>query len=161
MITKHLIAIIFLMNMMLLACQPSDKALKAAVNEKLSMIPGISADVKNGVVTLSGEVSDEVAKSAAEDALKGMKGVKSIQDSIRIKVVMPLTPPVVHTPEELLKKALDSVYSVNGFNDITVVVTKDEIVLNGTAKRKQLNKAVQLAQRLANRKVTNEIKITK
>ncbi|PSL49078.1 BON domain-containing protein [Chitinophaga niastensis] len=88
------VALLMLMSVFLFACKPSDAKIKQAVNEKLSAIPGIVADVKNGVVTLSGEVSDEAAKAAAEEALRGVSGVKSVTDNITVKAEVPSTAPV-------------------------------------------------------------------
>ncbi|SEW06407.1 BON domain-containing protein [Chitinophaga arvensicola] len=161
MTTKTLaIASLIFMSTLLFACRPSDTELKKEVNEKLSLIPGITADVKNGVVILTGEVSDEVAKSAAEDALKDLKGVRAVQDSITVKAPVIAAPaPAVPNPDELLKKSLDSVYAANGFNNITVTISAGEVTLDGTAKRKQLRKIVQLAQQSGTKKVTNNIQI--
>lgn len=159
--TTKTLAIAFLLSIgtFLFACKPSDATLKAEVNEKLSLVPGITADVKNGVVILSGEVSDEVAKSAAEDALKGVRGIKSVQDNISVKAPLPPAAPVVTiNPDEILKKALDSVYAANGFTDITVTIANGEVTLDGTAKKKQLRKVMQIAQRSAAKKVTNHVK---
>jgi hypothetical protein len=158
--TKTLaIASILSIGAFIFACKPSDATLKAEVNEKLSLVPGITADVKNGVVILSGEVSDEVAKSAAEDALKGVRGVKSVQDNITVKVPLPPeAPPVAINPDEILKKALDSVYAANGFTDITVTIADGEVTLDGTAKKKQLRKVTQIAKQFAAKKVTNHVK---
>jgi len=161
MTTKTLaIASILSIGALMYACTPSDATLKEEVNERLSLVPGITADVKNGVVILSGEVSDEVAKSAAEDALKGIKGVKSIQDKITVKAPLPAAPPpaAVLSPDEMLKKRLDSVFAANGFNNIGVTVNSGEVTLEGAAKRKQLRKILQLAQQMAGKKVANNIK---
>ncbi|MGO4294129.1 BON domain-containing protein [Chitinophaga sp. RAB17] len=154
------IASIFFIGAFIFACKPSDATLKEEVNEKLSLVPGISADVKDGVVILTGEVSDEVAKSAAEDALKGVRGVKSVQDNITIKAPLPReTPPVAINPDEILKKSLDSVYAANGFTDITVTIANGEVTLDGSAKKKQLRKVMQIAQQSAAKKVTNNVKV--
>jgi hyperosmotically inducible protein len=157
------IASIISIGVFMFACTPSDETLKAEVNEKLSLVPGITADVKNGVVILSGEVSDEVAKSAAEDALKGVRGVKSVQDNITVKGPLPAAAaPVAVNPDEILKKTLDSTYAANGFSDITVTVANGEVTLDGAAKKKQVRKIMQLAQQTtAVKKVTNHLKTTK
>lgn len=80
----------------LFACQPSDTSVEQAVNEQLTATPGVSADVKDGAVTLSGEVSDEVTKMAAEDAVKGVSGVKSVTNNIMVQAAVP-PPPTVDT----------------------------------------------------------------
>jgi osmotically-inducible protein OsmY len=152
-------ALLIFMGVFFFACKPSDAELKKEVNEKLSLIPGITADVKNGVVTLSGEVSDEVAKSAAAEALRGMKGVKSVRDSITIKTTLPPPPLAPVNPDVILKKALDSTYAANGFNTVNVTVADGEVTLDGTAKRRQLRKVIQLAQQATTKKVVNNLQI--
>ena len=161
MTNKSLIASLCL-GVCLFACQPSDSALQKEVNEKLSLVPGITAEVKNGIVILSGEVSDEVAKSAAEDALRGVRGIKSVQDNITVKAPLPAASPpqtaAVADPDQLLKKKLDAVYAANGFTDITVTISAGEITLDGTAKKKQLRKVVRLAQQASDKKVVSHVK---
>ena len=77
----------------LFACQPSDSNVQQSVNEKLTATPGVSAEVKEGVVTLSGEVPDEAAKMAAEDAVKGVSGVKAVTNNIMVQAAVPPPPP--------------------------------------------------------------------
>lgn len=158
--TTRITSIVSIGLLLMLGCQPSDATLKAEVNEKLSLVPGITADVKNGVVILSGEVSDDVVKSAAEDALKGVKGVKSVQDNITVKAPLPPEQPTIAvvSPDEILKKALDSTYAANGFSDIIVSIANGEVTLDGTVKKKQLRKVVQLAQQSGAKKVVNQVK---
>ncbi|MFX1702703.1 BON domain-containing protein [Chitinophaga sp. CC14] len=160
------IALLMFMNMLMFACKPSDAELKEEVNEKLSNIPGITADVKNGVVMLSGEVSDEVAKSAAEDALKGLKGVKSVQDNITVKtaVVAPPAQPASPAPaapntDDLLKHSLDSVYAARKFNNVRVTVSNGEIILDGMVKKKNVRSMLQIAQQFSAKKITNNVQV--
>lgn len=163
------IASLIFMNMLMFACKPSDADLKEEVNEKLSLIPGITADVKNGVVILNGEVSDEVAKSAAEDALRGLKGVKSVQDNLTVKTAVIAAPPAPApppppaptgpNPDEILKRSLDSVYAARRFNNVTVTVSEGEVTLNGAVKRKNVRNMLQIAQRYSTKKVTNNVQV--
>jgi len=75
------------------ACAPSDTSVQQSVNEKLTASPGVSAEVKEGNVTLSGEVPDDAAKTAAEDAVKGVSGVKSVTNNIMVQAAVPPPPP--------------------------------------------------------------------
>ena len=61
----------------------------------------VSAMVKDGVVTLTGEVESETLKTLAETSVSGVKGVKSIVNSVTVKPPGP-------TPEELKKMADDA-----------------------------------------------------
>ncbi|SFN87308.1 BON domain-containing protein [Chitinophaga sp. YR627] len=77
----------------LFACSPSDSSVQQSVNEKLTASPGVTAEVKEGVVTLNGEVADDAAKTAAEDAVKGVSGVKSVTNNIMVQAAVPPPPP--------------------------------------------------------------------
>ncbi|HEY8958015.1 BON domain-containing protein [Chitinophaga sp.] len=156
------IASLMFMSIGIFSCKPSDEKLKEEVNEKLSHIPGITADVKNGVVILSGEVSDEVAKSAAEDALKGLKGMTSVQDNITVKTTTatPAPVPVVEAApnrDDILKRSLDSVYTARRFTNVRVTVSDGEVILSGSVKRKNVRNMLQIAQQFSPKKVTNNV----
>lgn len=161
------IASLMLINVGMFACKPSDAELKKEVNERLSHIPGIAADVKNGVVVLSGEVSDEVAKSAAEDALKGLKGMTSVQDNITVKTIIaaPAPPPAPAVEEaapnrdDFLKHSLDSVYAARRFTNVRVTVSDGEVVLNGSVKKKNVYNMLQIAKQFSPKKITNNVQV--
>jgi osmotically-inducible protein OsmY len=143
----------------LFACKPSDSKLQQAVNEKLSATPGVSATVQDGVVTLSGEVTDETAKQTAEDAAKNVKGVKSVNNNLTVQVPLPTPPPVSINPDDMLKKTLDSTYSAAGYSGVTVTVMNGEVTLEGTAKKSDLRKIMQTAQEARPKKVNNKLKL--
>ncbi|MET3874988.1 BON domain-containing protein [Chitinophaga sp. OAE865] len=160
------IALLIFISAGMFACKPSDAKLREEVNEKLSHIPGITADVKNGVVILSGEVSDEVAKSAAEDALKGLKGMTAVQDNITVKTTIAVPPPppapaVEAAPNRdvILKRSLDSVYAARRFNNITVTVSDGEVILSGSVRKKNVRNMLQIAQQFPAKKVTNNVQV--
>lgn len=69
-----------------------DDELKEKVEGAVSAISGITVEVKNAVVTLSGEVADEAAKASAESAAAGVKGVKSVVNNLTVR------PPVAQGP---------------------------------------------------------------
>jgi len=143
----------------LFACKPNDSKLQQAVNEKLTTTPGVSATVQDGVVTLSGEVTDETAKQTAEDAAKNVKGVKSVVNNINVKVPPPPPPPVAINPDDILKKTLDSAFAAAGYTGVTVTVANGEVTLDGTAKKADLRKIMQVAQETKPKKVKNNLKL--
>ncbi|HWV68233.1 BON domain-containing protein [Chitinophaga sp.] len=160
------IASLMLINVGMFACKPSDAKLKEEVNERLSHIPGITADVKKGVVVLSGEVSDEVAKSAAEDALKGLKGMTSVQDNITVKntIAAPAPPPppveeAAPNRDDFLKRSLDSVYAARRFTNVRVTVSDGEVVLKGSVKKKNVQNMLKIANQFSPKKVTNNVQV--
>ncbi|MET6998969.1 BON domain-containing protein [Chitinophaga defluvii] len=156
-IKSLLAACLLSMGVLLFACKPSDSKIQQAVNEKLSASPGITAEVKGGVVTLSGEVSDEAARAAAESALAGVSGVKSVSNNITVKAPEPPMPPVTINPDDILKKTLDSAFSAAGFSGITVTAMDGEVTLSGSAKKSDLRKIMQTAQESKPKKVVNKL----
>jgi len=68
-----------------------DADLKKAVEAAISAFAGATvSDVKNGAVTLSGEVADDAAKSGAEAAAKAVKNVKSVVNNLTVKPPAPV-----------------------------------------------------------------------
>ena len=75
------------------SCGPKDADIKKAVDEKISATPEMSgavADVKDGIVTLSGEVKDEACKAMCGKELATVQGVKSVVNNT---TVAPPPPP--------------------------------------------------------------------
>lgn len=156
--TSLLLACLLSMGVFLFACKPNDSKVQAAVNEKLSTSPGVTADVKGGVVTLSGEVADEAAKTAAEESVKGVDGVKSVSNNIMVQApAAPVAPTVEINPDDVLKKTLDSAYGAAGFTDVKVSVSNGEVTLEGSAKKSDARKIVQTAQEAKPKKVNNKL----
>jgi hyperosmotically inducible protein len=67
----------------------TDDFISDSIREKLSgdvVVKGarIDVDVKNGVVTLTGQVATEKQKNKAEGLAKKVKGVKSVINKIQI-----------------------------------------------------------------------------
>lgn len=85
----------------LYSCQPGDDTVKLAVIDKLNNSPGITADVKDGIVDLNGEVPNDSAKVAAEDAVKKVNGVKAVNNNIMVEPVIPPLPPM---PEDTVNQ---------------------------------------------------------
>ena len=154
---KLLMACCLLAGIFLFACKPNDSKLQQAVNEKLMAPPGVSATVKDGVVTLNGEVTDDTAKQTAEDAAKNVKGVKSVTNHITVQVPVPTPSPVSINPDEVLKNTLDSTYKAAGYSGVTVSVMDGEVTLEGKAKKSDLRKIMQAAQEAKPKKVNNKL----
>lgn len=154
---KLLMACCLFAGLFLFACKPNDSKLQQAVTEKLMATPGVSATVKDGVVTLNGEVTDDTAKQTAEDAAKNVKGVKSVTNNITVQVPVPTPPPVSINPDEVLKTTLDSTYKAAGYSGITVSVMDGVVTLEGKAKKSDLRKIMQAAQEAKPKKVNNKL----
>ncbi|WP_159445045.1 BON domain-containing protein [Filimonas lacunae] len=97
---NKLAAIVGLMAFSVLtACKgtKSDAEIQAAVAEKIGPIPGVMADTKDGVVTLSGSVPEDSLRTSAETLTKSTEGVVSVVNSITIAPVAPVLPPPADT----------------------------------------------------------------
>jgi hyperosmotically inducible protein len=112
------IAFLCLALAFMVACKgkPSDTQIQAKVTEQLSGMPEVTADVKEGVVTLAGNVPDEAARTAAETKVAAVEGVKSITNNIMVTPPAPPAP-VVDTTVAPLNAADEALRT--GVADIT------------------------------------------
>jgi hyperosmotically inducible periplasmic protein len=143
------------------SCGPSDTDIASSVKEKLSAIAGVGVDVKDGVVTLSGQVADDASKAAAETALQGLKGVKSVVNNLTVPPPAPPPAPVVINPDDVLRSGIEAAIDSKGFKGITATVSNGEVILRGTVKKADLTKVMQAANELKPKKVTNQMTIIK
>ncbi|HEY9262046.1 BON domain-containing protein [Chitinophaga sp.] len=134
---KHLTAVVLSMGLMfMISCKgkPKDADIQATVVAALqSTSPGVSADVKDGVVTLTGAVATDADKDAAENAAKVTAGVKSVVNNIT--VTPPPPPPAAPeaAPADVaLKTAVDGI--VKDFPGVTADVKDGVITVTGESK---------------------------
>jgi len=92
-IVATLLAAVLLAGVCLAASKPvSDNAISDEVRIKLSSDPvvkggDLKADVKDGVVTLSGTVTDQQQKDKAKKLAGKVKGVKQVINNIAISKI--------------------------------------------------------------------------
>jgi hypothetical protein len=131
-LTKVFAIVPILAMSLLVSCGVKDADIQAKVTETLKAVPGVSAEVKDGVLTLSGTVPDDAAKTAAETAVKAEKGVKSVVNNIT--VTPPAAPsaaaPITISPDEVLTKAV--VDATKDYPGVTAAVKDGVISLKGT-----------------------------
>lgn len=111
------------------SCQPKDSDITVTVTDNVrTAAPGVSSNVNDGVVTLTGQVSDEASRMAAEDAAKRTKGVKSVVNNI---TVMAPPPPTVSTvsPNDSLQMSVND--AIKDFPGVSATVNDGEITVNG------------------------------
>ncbi|MGE7777951.1 BON domain-containing protein [Chitinophaga sp. NPDC101104] len=153
-----LLACLLGFGVFLYACKPSDAKLQKEVNDKLAATtPGVIAEVKGGVATLSGEVMDDATKSAAEASAKEVKGIKSVTNNVMITPPPPPPPPVVISPDDLLKTSVDSVLSAKGISGVTATIANGEVTLTGTIKKSDLKTVMQAAAEAKPKKINNKL----
>src|ERR1043165_6580140 len=75
-------------------CGKKDADIQKSVQDKLAAdgITGVTATVKDGVATLTGEVKDVTVKTKAETSAKSVDGVKSVDDQLKTAPLPVATP---------------------------------------------------------------------
>ncbi len=151
------LSLIALLSITLYSCKGvSDADIQKNVSEKLANMPGITAEVKDGVVTLSGQCSDEASKAMCESEAKSVKGVKSVINNCTV------APPVVETPVTIAPD--DAITTgvkdaVKDFAGVNATVADGVITLTGTIKRDRLQTLMQSLNTLKPKKINNQLTI--
>lgn len=142
-------------SMLFVSCKPKDADIKTAVETALKAEPtmtGTTVDVKDGVVTITGECKDEACMAACEKAAAAVKGVKSVVNNCTVA-------PVVAPPASLstMLDAATQQTVKDGLKDIpgvTVEFSGDKAVLKGEVTSANRMKIMQM---LAAAKVLSDV----
>lgn len=132
----------------------SDADVKTSVDAALQAnhdFTGITANVAEGVVTLSGDVKDEATKAAAETAVKGVKGVKSVVNNTSVP------PPPVITPDDPLTTAVKD--AIKDHPTVTATVADGVVTLTGEIKKADLAKLMQKVNATKPKKVDSKLTV--
>jgi len=130
--------------------KPKDADIQAAVTTALQSTPGVSADVKDGVVTLSGAVATEADKDAAAAAAKVTQGVKSVVNNVTVTPPPPPPAPEV-TADDALKTSVAAI--VKDFPGIQADVKDGVITITGEQKADRWKKLKMALDALKPKKV--------
>jgi len=144
----------------LAACnsKTSDADVKTSVDNAIaanSSLSGTYTDVKDGVVTLSGQVKDEASKASAETLAKGVKGVKSVTNNLT--VAPPPAAPVEITADDPLKASVDN--TIKAYPGVAATVKDGVITLTGQIKRADLQNLMKALNTLKPKKIDNQLTI--
>lgn len=137
------------------ACGPKDADIKTAATQALSGVPGATVDVANGVATISGQVADSAARTSAEAAVKGVKGVKSVVNNATVTP----PPPVVISADDSLKTNVAA--ALKDFPTLTADVKDGVVTLTGEVQRSALPKVMQALSALHPKKIDNKATVKK
>ncbi|MFT3702054.1 MAG: BON domain-containing protein [Agriterribacter sp.] len=96
-----------LASVMLFSCKPKDSDIEAKIKANAAL-SHLTASVKDGVVTLSGECKDEADKTACESAVRGIEGVKQVVNNCTVTPPppAPAPAPVVIAADDPLTKGI-------------------------------------------------------
>ena len=115
----------------------TDSALQSNVLEELKWRPSVNAahigvTAKDGVITLTGQVAHYAEKAAAEDAVKGVYGVKGIANDIQVEMLGAHK----RTDPEIVEAALGAMkwdYSIPS-DKVKVIVKNGWVTLEGSVE---------------------------
>ena len=141
----------------LAACGKSDADLQKAVTDKLATdkVTGVTASVKDGVATLTGEVADVTVKSKAESSAKAVEGIKSVVNNTTLKP-LPVATPAAADPAltgkitEDLKKA--------GCTGASVTVVNGKVTVTGEVPNAKYATCIQTIQQSGITGIDNQLK---
>lgn len=153
-------AVLIAATVSFVSCGPKDADIKKTVDEKISATPemaGAVADVKDGVVTLTGEVKDEACKEMCGKEIAAIKGVKSVNNNTTVAPPPPPPAPVTIAADDPLTKAVTD--ATKDYPTVKAEVKDGVITLTGDIKKDQLKKLMPLLQSLKPKKVDNKLTV--
>ena len=157
---------LFVLALVTAGCGPKDGQIAADLQSKVAVAaPGASVAVKDGVVTLSGQVESEAFKSLAEQTARGVKGVKNVVNNLTVKpapvAAAPekAAPPLFEADDATLQEAVTANLAKYNVSGIDVAVQNGEVKLTGDIQRDKLQDAMKAASEAKPKKVVNEMNI--
>jgi len=154
-----LISVVALVGVLLLAaCGKSDSDLQKAASDKLSAdnISGVTVAVKDGTASLTGEVKDITVKTKAEADVKGVYGIKTVNNNLTL---IPLAPaPTPMGSDKMMEGTINENLKKANVTGVTVSVNNGEVTLSGEIPKADLAKAMQAASSTNPKKVNNQLK---
>ena len=123
---------------LLAATNPVPRTLEDQVRHEILMVPyigvfdNLSYKVDNGVVTLTGQVTQPVRKSDVENAVKRIHGVIAVNDQIEVLPLSPFDDRIrVRTLRTLLRTASLGKYFQGVQPSIRIIVKNGDVTLDG------------------------------
>jgi hypothetical protein len=155
------IALVFLVPAFLFqSCKEKDSDIQATIESALKDNPdlsGITASVKDGVATLTGECKDESIKSSAESIVGKLKGVKQVVNNCTVTPPPPPPAPVVVSADDALTKSVAD--ATKDYPGVKTAVKDGVITLTGNIKRADLQKLMKALNSLQPKKIDNQLVI--
>ncbi len=151
-LTKVTLAAVLALSVAFTSCKQKDSDIQTTVQS--TQTTGITATVNDGVATLTGEVADEAAKTAAYESAVKSKGVKSVVNNI---TVMAPVAPVVVTADDPLQMSVNN--AIKDHPTVQATVVDGVVTLNGTLEKAKLANLMMALNSLKPRKIDNNLTI--
>ena len=117
--------------------EKKDEDISESVQTTTSVIDkNIQVQVKEGIVTMKGEVADEATKNAAINAVKHIEGVKSVESRLTVKPIAAKAPQMSEG-DIRLKQSIDSALALQNIKGVDITVSNGEVTLSGKVTRSQ------------------------
>lgn len=142
------------------SCKEKDSNIQSAVETTLKgnqEMSGISATVKDGVVTLTGECNDEASKTTAETMAGKIKGVKQVVNNITVAAPQAAPAPVVVAEDDPLTKSVTD--ATKDYPGVKASVKDGVITLTGDIKKNDLPKLMMSLHSLKPKKIENKLTV--
>ena len=142
---RFLTILMLALAVMAAACGKSDADLATAVNDKLRTdgVTGVTASVKDGVATLTGEVADVTVKTKAENSAKTVEGIKSVTNNVTTRP-LPVATPAAADPA-LTGKITENLKNA-GCTGANVTVSGGTVTVTGTVPSAKYAECIQVIQ---------------
>ncbi|WP_205943093.1 BON domain-containing protein [Pedobacter cryotolerans] len=153
-IMKSMAFMALIFSVLFTGCKPKDADIKTAVEKSISAVPslaGTTVEVKEGVVSLSGQLPDETAKSLAETTAKAVKGVKSVVNNLSIAA------PITIAVDEVLTKSVKD--AVKDYPTVVAAINDGVVLLTGEIKKDALPKLMMALSSLKPKKIENKLTV--
>jgi len=147
-------------GILLSSCKEKDSKIQAAVETSLknSGMPEISATVKDGVATLSGECKSDADKAAVESMIAKVKGVKQVVNNCSVAPPPSAAPaPVVIAADDPLSKGVTD--AIKDYPGVKADIKDGVVTLTGDIKRAELKKLMETLHTLKPKKIDNKLTI--
>jgi osmotically-inducible protein OsmY len=159
---RFLVTVLAFASVTFISCKgkQTDAEIEAAINQKIASnagMKGLNASVREGVVTLTGECKDEECRKDCADAIKDVKGVKNVENNIRIASTATPAAPVEIASDETLKNSVNDV--VKNYKGVEADVKDGVVTLRGEIKRDNLQNLIVSLNELKPKKVENQLVI--
>jgi hyperosmotically inducible periplasmic protein len=156
------LALFAFVSLVFTACGPKDEKIAEVAKAAISaMAPNVGVEVKDGKLSLSGEVESDEIKAKIEEAAKAIKGVKELASNLTVKPKGPTPAELAAMADTALSTSISQVLGKMNIAGLAASVKDSVITLTGSVKRSQLMEVMKAANDLGPKKVDNQLTILK